>query len=309
MNKPATLVGCAIGDALGNPFEMRKSSYKPLIEWGGSFKDGGTFWKGKAGQYTDDTMMSVALAESIIANNGFDPDHVAQSYLNWYNGPNTRGMGSTTALAMKNLKRGATWQQSGIARYNGLPAAGNGTAMRASPIGLLYRNFDASVLTITAETDAIITHNSVEAKDASKAVVFAHALIANGKTRKDYLIIDILPFLQAGVVKDTLTRALYHLNDNTVPDVALRDLATTGNMGYVPETVASAFFCFGASASFKECVVMSIKCGGDTDTTAAVAGALAGTYYGLDGIPGEYRTVENFEYLQELTDKLMNIVI
>lgn len=54
---------------------------------------------------------------------------------------------------------------------------------------------------------------------------------------------------------------------------------------------------------------MSIKAGGDTDTTAAVAGALAGTWYRLDGIPTEYHSVENFELLQGLTDELLNVEV
>jgi ADP-ribosyl-[dinitrogen reductase] hydrolase len=137
----ATLVGCAIGDALGNPFEMFPADKPALVEWDGQFKAGGTFWKGNAGQYTDDTLMSIALTKSLIQCNGFDPTDVAQEYLAWYNTGNTRGIGTTTAGAMVNLKQGMDYKNSGLTHsYDGLPAAGNGTAMRASPIGLVYRN-------------------------------------------------------------------------------------------------------------------------------------------------------------------------
>ena len=102
-------------------------------------------------------------------------------------------------------------------------------------------------------------------------------------------------------------RLAYNLwDDNVNPQLALAEI---GSSGYVPETVASAFYCLAATDNFKDCVVMAVKAGGDTDTTAAVAGALAGTYYGLEGIPEEYKGVENFELLQNLTDELINIEI
>lgn len=61
------------------------------------------------------------------------------------------------------------------------------------------------------------------------------------------------------------------------------------------------------TTNFKDCVVMAIKAGGDTDTTAAIAGALAATYYGIDGIPDEYRTVEDCDRMIALTDKLVKL--
>ena len=85
------------------------------------------------------------------------------------------------------------------------------------------------------------------------------------------------------------------------------NLAQIGTSGYVPETVGAAFYCVAATDNFKDAVVMAIKAGGDTDTTAAVVGALAGTLYGLDAIPAEYKdNVENKELLQSLTDELIN---
>src|SRR5512135_1261551 len=114
MKKIATLVGCAIGDALGNPFEMRPAASPLLINWDGLFKAGGTFWQGEAGQYTDDTLMSMALAASLIEKAGFDPADAAQKYLAWYESGNTRGIGTTTASALATLKLGASWQESGL---------------------------------------------------------------------------------------------------------------------------------------------------------------------------------------------------
>jgi ADP-ribosyl-[dinitrogen reductase] hydrolase len=294
MNKIATLVGCAIGDALGNPFEMKPAISPLLTEWDGQFKAGGTFWKGEAGQYTDDTLMSMALAASLVG------------YLEWYNSGNTRGIGTTTARAMENLKLGATWQESGIQRgYDNLPAAGNGTAMRAAPIGLVYRHHPDKLLEVAMQ-DASITHNSLEPKMGSIAVALGTALLANGEEPHQIMkqVIEILPEDCMVSTKLQLARTLLGQ-----PGPNALNLAQIGSSGYVPETVAAAFYCLCATNNLQDCVVMAVKAGGDTDTTAAVAGALAGTYYGLEGLPEEYRAVENFQLLQNLTDELINIEI
>jgi ADP-ribosylglycohydrolase len=268
-----------------------------LVNWDGLFKAGGTFWKGEAGQYTDDTLMSIALSLSLIDNQGFDPEKVAAEYLGWYESGNTRGIGTTTASALATLKLGATWQESGLTSAS---AAGNGSAMRVAPIGLWYRK-DPDKLIEVAMTDASITHNSHEPKMGSVAVALATALIANG-TNPSEVLDTVIDIVADSVVKDKMMAAAYHLKSDTHYAEALDIIGTSG---YVAETVGAAFYCLGATDNFKDAVIMAVKAGGDTDTTAAIVGAMAGTLYGLDAIPSEYKDqVENFQLLQDLTDEL-----
>lgn len=304
MRKIATLVGCAIGDALGNPFEMKPPISPALVEWDGLFKAGGTFWKGEAGQYTDDTLMTIALSKSLLQCNGFDAEDVAKEYLAWYETGNTRGIGNTTAEACSRLLDGVAWQESGL---TGLDKAGNGSAMRASPIGLVYRK-DIDSLIGHAMADASITHNSNEPKMGSIAVALGTAYLAgHSKYDRDAILAEIIYILEDCDVRGKLQQASFHLAEGTDPKIALAEI---GSSGYVAETVGAAFYCLNKTNSFKECVIMAIKCGGDTDTTAAVAGALAGTYYGLDAIPNEYKNqVENFELLNALNEELINMKI
>lgn len=303
MNKIATLVGCAIGDALGNPFEMWHASKPELQEWDGQFKAGGTFWKGEAGQYTDDTLMSIALATSLIEKRGFDQEHVGAQYLAWMESGNTRGIGGTTHKALTRLKHGASVLESGVTHNDGKPASGNGTAMRASPIGIWYRK-DPEKLIEVAMNDAAITHNSFEPKMGSVAVALGTAMLASGVTDTKKVIEEVVSIIDESIVKDKLLVVLAHLEMGTEHFEALAEI---GVNGYVPETVGAAFYCLGATDNYKDAVVLAIKAGGDTDTTAAIAGAMAGTLYGLDGIPLEYKEkVENFALLQSLTDELVN---
>ncbi len=305
MIKIATLVGCAIGDALGNPFEMKPAISPLLTEWDGQFKAGGTFWKGNAGQYTDDTLMSMALSASLVEHQGFNPEDVASKYLAWMESGNTRGIGGTTASALTRLKFGASYLESGLTHNDGKPASGNGTAMRASPIGLVYRH-DLAKLMEVAIKDAAITHNSLEPKVGSVAVAMGVALLANRVTEPKDLLDDVVGVLVDSEVKNRILLGIDHLQKGTDPAQALAEI---GTHGYVPATVGAAFYCIGATDNFKDAVVMAIKGGGDTDTTAAIVGAMAGTWYGLEGIPEEYKSVENFELLDGLTEELVNIEI
>jgi len=302
----ATLVGCAIGDALGNPFEMKPAISPLLTGWDGQFKAGGTFWRGNAGQYTDDTLMSMALSASLIEHQGFNPEDVAQKYLAWMDSGNTRGIGGTTATSLTNLKLGATYLESGLTHNpDGTPIGGNGTAMRASPIGLAYR-FNLPKLMEIAIKDASITHNSLEPKVGSVAVSMGVGLLATGSSDPKSLLSDVSGVLVDSIVLDKIRQAQFFLEQGTDP---VQALAQIGTNGYVPETVGAAFYCIGATDNFKDAVVMAVKGGGDTDTTAAIVGAMAGTWYGLEGIPEEYHTVENFELLDGLTQELLSIEI
>lgn len=300
-NKIATLVGCAIGDALGNPFEEKPASYIPLQQWDGFFKAGGTYWKGNAGQYTDDTLMSIALAGSLIRCKGFDPKDVSSSYLDWYLSGNTRGIGTTTAQAMHNLKTSSPWDQSGITNPS---SAGNGSAMRASPIGLFYRN-DLNKVIAAANLDAIITHNSIEPKAGSVAIATAVAMIANGVAKHEVLK-NVIGLLPESEVRNRLSLTKSLINNG---DGRIESLEEIGTSGYVVETVGAAFYCFIKGDNFKDTVISAVKAGSgraDRDTIGAIVGAMAGTYYGLEGIPLDYRVdVEGSEMLQIITDALI----
>lgn len=302
MIKIATLVGCAIGDALGNPFEMRPAASPMFTNWKGDFIEGGTFWWGQPGQYTDDTLMSLALTASLLEKEGFDPEDVSKKYLAWMESGNTRGIGGTTASALHRIKLGAAWDESGLTHNaDGTETGGNGTAMRASPIGIYYRDDLAKLLEV-AMTDASITHNSLEPKMGSVAVALGTALLANGTHDTITVLDEVVNVLSDSVVKNKLQAAQFHLQEGTDWKEALADIGTAG---YVPSTVGAAFYCLASTYNFRDAVERAVRAGGDTDTTAAIVGALAGTFYGLDAIPEEFKSqVENFELLCALDEEL-----
>jgi len=303
MKTNATLIGTAIGDALGMPFEMKRHDYKPLVEWDGSYQDSDTFHKLKKGQVTDDTQFSCAVATILIRYGSYIPDYVAREFVTLYNSEHFRGMGNTTRKALDNLVSGKRWDESGMV---GEDVTGNGTAMRAAPIGILYRNNLDSVIE-AAQQDAMITHNAYEPEVGSMAVAVSTALLASGTSDKSRLITMLLPHLPNSAVKQNIVVAQRMLKEAIPSSLALRLL---GMRGYVVETVASAIYCFVKGESFQESVVMAVKGGGDADTVAAISGALAGTYYGLERIPEQYKLgVENHEELIRMDSELFNRLV
>ncbi len=312
MTAPATMEGMGIGDALGAPFEQPNSAIEPparLASWKGEFLDThGAYGEFKAGEWTDDTGMGVALAEALLECRGFLPGSVMCRYLRWYKKIPAALVGGTIKKAMENFRYGDAPDQCGI-----LGSEGNGAAMRCAPIGLFYwRDFEKAME--IARADASLTHRSLEAKEGSAAVAGAVAIIT--KWRKESRCVEI--------VLDTLIpKLLVHLRHSKLrtlltsippaksasPQTLKETLCRIGTRGHVLQTVPSAFACLILTRSFEEAVMAAVRGGdlpGDADTTGAITGALAGTLYGQEGIPDHWRTgVQKGNFLRQLDECLL----
>jgi ADP-ribosylglycohydrolase len=145
------LIGTAIGDALGRPCEGRdphglRERYGRLTDfqpWSG--------WRsGPKGTVTDDTQMTMCVAECLVAHDGhLDPADLAQRFVQWL--PVGRGKGHACVQAVSALVEGAAWYDAGVA------SAGNGAAMRSAPVGLAHVG-DLNTLRHDAGLSAIVTH-------------------------------------------------------------------------------------------------------------------------------------------------------
>jgi ADP-ribosylglycohydrolase len=290
------LLGTAIGDALGVPFETMQPNNPELINWDGKGFNGSIHHNLKPGQYSDDTQMSIMVATSLISNNGFNPDDLAERYVNWIVSNEARGYGRTTLMAIQNLIAGKHWSESGIAG-----SYGNGTAMRAAPFGVYFRN-DIKSLVAIVKIDSAITHVSDDAEAGALAIALAAAYAANNDTEN--LLERILEQLPESKVRKLVYSLDALINSNKIaPQQALRALGTKAN---VVETVSSALYCFLKFDNYYDAVLTAIKAGGDTDTTAAIVGALFGAKMGIKAIDQSFYSVENFDNLIKLDSQLYN---
>lgn len=287
---PAVLVGQAIGDALGMPFESFRDEIHPLLDtWNGLYREG-TWHKLPAGHFTDDTEMAIALAESLLRKNAFDPQDIARSYLAWAQ-TTPHGMGGTTRKAMDALAEGKSYLESGIefGPEDG-HKVGAGTAMRIAPVGI-FPHFDLETIATHAVTDARITHKHEEACVASTAIAFAVRRAWEG-VQGAALLRETLGFLAwMPMVKYTDThvfeRIRIALSEHSFPSPqALDNLGRRGNA--IQITSSALYLAALYTNDFERAVEAAVRGGGDTDTRAAIVGAIVGAHVGLEGIPKKY---------------------
>ncbi len=290
------LLGTAVGDALGVPFETKLVNNPALMEWDGKSYLGSEHHQLQPGQYSDDTQMSLMVAESLINNQGFNPDDLSARYVDWMTSGRARGWGKITLMAIQNLVSGKHWSESGIAG-----SLGNGTAMRAAPFGVYFRN-DIPVLIKVCKIDSAITHASPDAEAGSIAIAMTAALAVNGDT--DNLLERVWEYLPDSKVKNTIySLGTLITSEHISPQQALKVLGTKAN---VQETVPAALYCFLKFDNYCDAVVTAIRAGGDTDTTAAIVGALFGAKLGMKAIDRSFYAVEDFDKLVELDSQLYN---
>jgi len=291
------LLGAAIGDSLGVFAESKLHNYQPLLDWDGKTYLGSEHHDLKPGEYSDDTQLSRALAESLISCNGFNPDDVSKKYVELFTSNTIRGYGKSTLFAINNLIAGKHWSESGC-----VGSVGNGTAMRVSPLSIWYRD-DLPSLIKAVKIDSAITHVSEEAEAGALAIALSAYYAVNNDTQD--LLNKIVPNLPESKVKSSL----YSLGalieaENISPQSALSILGTKCD---VRQTVPAVLYCFHKFDNYQNGCETIIRAGGDTDSNASILGALYGAKYGQIHF-SEYhiKNVEDSSKLITLDSQLYN---
>ncbi len=269
-----TLLAAACGDCLGAAYEGYSGTDLAEAYYDGRFQPGSL----SMSDWTDDTSMLVATAKSIAECGEVDGEDLARRYLAWYEAGG-RGIGRATYHAMKRLQSGTAWEEAG---EKGEYAAGNGVAMRIAPVGLLHaRRLEG--LREDVRDCGVITHRHEEAIDGAYAVAYTVAKAASGDLDTDTILLEILDQLEPSRITDGLSECARMLEAEEPPLTALPELSLGGAAF---ETVPTAFYCFlRTPEDLQETLVSSIVAGGDTDTRAAIAGAMTGAYNGREAIP------------------------
>lgn len=290
------LLGTAVGDALGAPREGQDVSTEDDI----------VFLADQLQQlvYTDDTHMMIGIAESLAESKGFDGEHMAQTFVKNHEREPWRGYGPGPPLIFRMIKNGEAWYSAATKLYRG-GSFGNGSAMRVAPVGLLYsRNLER--LREIAYQSSSITHSHELGKEGAALQACAVALALNtpsdeGIDRGGFLS-RLGNFVRDRVYKEKVGQIGELLGEQ---DKA-RVVSVLGHGIEAPRSVATAIYCFlGHPKSYEETVTYAISLGGDTDTIAAMAGAISGTYLGVEAIPSIWRAkLENRDYIEAVAEEL-----
>ncbi|WP_237153300.1 ADP-ribosylglycohydrolase family protein [Oryzibacter oryziterrae] len=268
------LVGLAVGDALGTTLEFARRNDKAerLTDMIG----GGPFHL-QPGGWTDDTAMALALTDSLQVCESFDARDLMQRFEGWM----AKGdyihtgvcfdIGNTTRAAIRE------WMATGnpMAGSTDPHSAGNGSLMRLAPVAIRHWN-DPEVRRSVAAGQSQTTHGAAEAVDA--CVLFA----------------DMLAEAIAGAPREAVLAPRSFAGSERIAAIAAgcwrgKHRNAISGSGYVVDALEAALWCIGSTMSFREAILMAANLRDDADTTAAIAGQLAGALYGLRAIPPEWR--------------------
>ena len=227
-------------------------------------------------QLTDDGEMALMLARSLVEQGKFDADAVREAYMVWWRSP-AFGFGRTTQNALEHGIFDAYAQT-------------NGALMRISPLGIFGAKYDAEQLADWARQDARLTHTNTVCQDSSAvfAVSVAHA-IRTGCDGTD-LYQWIIRWSEETGIDDRVIEVLHRAADREPPyptDMDT-DVSNTRLRVWVLIALHNAFWQLLNADSLESGIVDTVMLGGDTDTTAAICGALMGAVHGRYTIPDQW---------------------
>lgn len=257
----AAYLGLAIGDALGATLEfMTPAEIKAKH---GVLKNivGGGWLRLKAGQVTDDTTMALALGNSIIDQQAIDANDIAKAFSNWM-ASKPVDIGNTVRRGILHFRRTnkpvSPWSEHD---------AGNGAVMRCLPSILGTLGLSNEIVSHAVLTQAHTTHHNEVSDAAQLCIAQSIEFLFLGADKAAILVGPIAELIQK------------------YPDFRFRDRRRENPTGYVVDTMQAVFQAFIDTDSFENCLIDAVNRGGDSDTVGAIAGMLAGSYYGINAIP------------------------
>jgi poly(ADP-ribose) glycohydrolase ARH3 len=282
-----------VGDALGAPTEGWASvpaSHLDALE------------RPERLTYTDDTAMTIGVGRSLVECEGFDGEHMAESLATIYGREPWRGYGAGPPLVFARHRLGVPWDEAAASLFGGEGSYGNGAAMRVAPVALFtYPDTDRAA-ELAAKT-AIITHTHPEAIDGAviQAVATTTLLATTDPVDPSQVIRLLIGYVQTPVFQNKLRFVDRHIGDRPLTEQA--DVLGTGIAAHASVITALASFLTHPE-SFSDAVKAAISLGGDTDTIAAMTGALAGAHLGAEAIPAAWQNVEGADELTTLASHL-----
>ncbi|MFO0659799.1 MAG: inositol monophosphatase family protein [Polyangiaceae bacterium] len=282
------LLGQLVGDSLGSlvEFESTREIAQKYPNGVRHLADGGT-WGTLAGQPTDDSELALSLARSLLKKRAYDPLDALEWYVRWYRS-DPFDMGGTTARALGAASRAFELGSNPlveVASHALTTSQANGALMRVSPLGIFGVKLDPRELWQCSLEDAMLTHPHVVCQYAN--AVFTHAIsiaVREGLDARSVWSRTIAFAQQAGTAEHApVVLEMLEGADKAPPD----DFMT--HQGWVLVALRNAFYQLLHAPTFEEGVVDSVMRGGDTDTNAAIAGALLGAVHGREAIPRSWR--------------------
>ncbi|MCE9553571.1 MAG: ADP-ribosylglycohydrolase family protein [Planctomycetes bacterium] len=283
--KAGALLGLAIGDALGAAIEFESpGTFTPVTD----YRAGGPHGLAP-GEWTDDTSMALALADS-IAQAGWNLNDQAQRYVSWWKegkfSVNGRcfDIGMTTGMALERFAKNDNARKSGDDHPR---SSGNGSIMRLAPVPIAFIHFFPDQLPLLCERAAessLPTHASPQCLSSCRYFALLLAGMMQGVDRKEVLSSSWPPLQElrhfAPLHEEVDEVAMGSFRKSQPPEI--------WGSGYVVKSLEAALWAFHNADDFSQAVLRAVNLGDDADTTGAVCGQLAGAFWGRSGIPSSW---------------------
>lgn len=271
----ASLLGVAIGDALGASNEFKpRGSFAPVTTLCG----GGPF-NLQPGAWTDDTSMTLCLAESLVERGGFDARDQMSRYLRWYReGYWSSVPGDCFDIGNRTATELSRFERDGVpyTPESDRSIAPNGSLMRLAPIPAYFQDDLEKAIHYAAESSKT-THAGELCVDACKLLAAITVGAYRGMT-KDCLLDGSWLDAQVNFDIDGLTPAIRDIEEGCYLNKPHTQIKSSG---YVVHSLEAALWCFAKSKTFLHGAMLAANLGDDTDTVAAIYGGLAGAFYAL----------------------------
>jgi len=284
------LYGHLCGDSLGVPYEFTPPSALPAaITWTGHGSHGQP-----AGTFSDDGSLMLCSALSLSECGAFNAIDMGSRFVRWWRqgylaaGGSAFDIGGATARALSRIERGVPALDAGVTASHD---NGNGSLMRILPMSLFGLGLDLQEQADLAHRASRITHGHVR----SQVCCALHSAL--------------LARLWAGDARDAVfdaacadLRGLYAAHDAFARELTLVEtFENRGGSGYVIDCLRCAWDAVRYATDYEQAVVRAVRYGNDTDTTAAVAGGLAGFVFGIEGVPAAWREALRLEGWQRVS--------
>ncbi len=292
------LLGLVAGNQLGVPTEhmgtpeaIRKAFPNGVVDLAPPPKNS---------PYDDDAAMALLLGESLLASKGFDANDVARRWVKWMK-VDGRGIGFTTKRALTLIDRGKEPFEAGRLANQENPgrSAGNGSVMRCIPVALRYHDDPDRLIRVSSQ-QAAITHADERCTWGAAAVNLAARELLHGNI---YFVDEVMHRIGDRAPR-VLREAIHRVPRERESDLPI---ARAGEAGYVVHCVEIAFWFVTHDRSLEEALIALAQAGGDTDTNAAVAGALLGARYGDIALPPRWiNQVTGVQGIAQLAERLVS---
>ena len=296
----SVVIGSAVADALGVPVEFSSRAelmLNPVRDMMGY----GTFHV-PAGSWSDDTSMALCALDVMANGKQIDYSHIMDNFCKWYYEGEftpeglTFDAGNTCVEAILNYKSSGV--QPTLCGPRDEYSNGNGSLMRIHPFVLygVYMGYGEEQMTELVKNASDLTHGHERTELACLIYTCILEEILREPSEK-----SIAKGLKAAKLRFESYSEFSHYARIFEADFAKTPVSDIRSGGYVVETLEAAIWCLLNTNTYEECALLAVNLGKDTDTTAAVAGALAGAIYGYDAIPtGWKNTLLKREYMEEL---------